>query len=134
MGKVSRTYRLSQETIDELDKLANDSGVTATEALTRAIHSAATVEYGCNTESEGAKDAETAREMQRMAERRADEMAAEVERLHAALERAQDTTKAAQVLQQQAEHRAAEAKAELAALPAPDSWKEKPLLDRIFKR
>lgn len=38
--KVKKTYRLEQETIDELEKLCSDSGKSATEVIEGAIHDA----------------------------------------------------------------------------------------------
>ena len=35
--KVKKTYRLEQETIDELEKLCSDSGKSATEVIEGAI-------------------------------------------------------------------------------------------------
>lgn len=127
MSKQSRTYRLTTETIAELDKLANESGISATEAVTRAIHAAARKEYDTNTYNTARKEADAAI-------KRADELAQELERTHAALERAQESLKAAQVLQQQASERAERAETELRALPDPDAWKAKSLLDRIMRR
>lgn len=36
--KVKKTYRLEQETIEELEKLCSDSGKSATEVIEGAIH------------------------------------------------------------------------------------------------
>lgn len=38
--KVKKTYRLEQETIEELEKLCSDSGKSATEVIEGAIHDA----------------------------------------------------------------------------------------------
>ena len=38
--KVKKTYRLEQETINELEKLCADSGKSATEVIEGAIHDA----------------------------------------------------------------------------------------------
>lgn len=38
--KIKKTYRLEQETIDELEKLCADNGRSATEVIEGAIHSA----------------------------------------------------------------------------------------------
>lgn len=127
MSKQSRTYRLTTETIAELDKLANESGISATEAVTRAIHAAARKEYDSNTYNTARKEADAAI-------KRANELAQELDRTHAALERAQESLKAAQVLQQQASERAERAETELRALPDPNEWKQKSLFDRIMRR
>ncbi len=38
MGKRARTYRLSEETLRELQEIAQTLGVSETEAISRAIH------------------------------------------------------------------------------------------------
>ena len=38
--KVKKTYRLEQETVNELEKLCSESGKTATEVIEGAIHDA----------------------------------------------------------------------------------------------
>lgn len=127
MNKVSRTYRLTQDTVDELEKLANDAGTTVTDAITRAIHAAANMKYDKNTLDAARKEAESA-------VARADELSRELDRTHDALTRAQESLQAAQVMQQQAVERADKAEQELRALPDPDAWKSKSLLDRIMRR
>jgi len=39
MGKIARTYRLSEETLQELREIAQTLGISETEAVSRAIHS-----------------------------------------------------------------------------------------------
>ncbi len=39
MGKIARTYRLSEETLQELREIAQILGISETEAVSRAIHS-----------------------------------------------------------------------------------------------
>ncbi len=39
MGKTARTYRLSEDILDELREIAQTLGISETEAVSRAIHS-----------------------------------------------------------------------------------------------
>ena len=80
--KVKKTYRLEQETIDELEKLCSDSGKSATEVIEGAIHDAIRLpdtERAALTDQLAVKD---------------DQIAS----LGRALEAAQETAKAAQAL------------------------------------
>lgn len=99
MVKAKRTYRLEQETLDRLADIAEAEGVTATEALERAIRA-----YG--TEPDGSHTQEAARD------KAVDALSEELTRLHSqlyakdrqidrltdALADAQATAKAAQAL------------------------------------
>ena len=38
MGKIARTYRLSEEVLEELREIARTLGISETEAVSRAIH------------------------------------------------------------------------------------------------
>lgn len=100
MTKAKRTYRLEQETLDKLAELAEKEGITATEALERAVLAYGSVPDGSHTPQDGESRAVEA-------------LSAELERLHSqletkdrqietlgdALKAAQDTAKAAQALQ-----------------------------------
>ena len=82
--KVKKTYRLEQETIDELEKLCSDSGKSATEVIEGAIHDAIRLP---DTERAGEGWAQTVAAL-------TDQLAS----LGRALEAAQETAKAAQAL------------------------------------
>lgn len=107
MTKAKRTYRLEQETIDKLAQLAESEGITATEALERAVLAYGTEPDTSHTEpdaSHTAMDGDS---------RAVEALSAELERLHDqldvkdaqiqtlgnALADAQATAKAAQALQ-----------------------------------
>lgn len=89
--KVKKTYRLEQETIDELEKLCSDSGKSATEVIEDAVHDAIRVPYAERAGDDGS-DAMAAL---------TDQLAVkddQIASLGRALEAAQETAKAAQAL------------------------------------
>lgn len=89
--KVKKTYRLEQETIDELEKLCFDSGKSATEVIEDAVHDAIRVPYAERAGDDGS-DAMAALVGQLAVK---DDQIASLGR---ALEAAQETAKAAQAL------------------------------------
>ena len=106
MTKAKRTYRLEQETLDRLAEIAEAEGVTATEALERAIRAYGTEPDASHTESH------TGQTFSDAGSPAVEALAAELERLHGqldvkdaqietlgkALADAQATAKAAQAL------------------------------------
>lgn len=89
--KVKKTYRLEQETIEELEKLCSDSGKSATEVIEGAIHDAIHVP---DVERIGDGWAQTAAALTDQLAVKDDQIAS----LGRALEAAQETAKAAQAL------------------------------------
>ena len=89
--KVKKTYRLEQETIDELEKLCSDSGKSATEVIEGAIHDAIRLP---DTERAGEGWAQTVTALTEQLAVKDDQIAS----LGRALEAAQETAKAAQAL------------------------------------
>lgn len=89
--KVKKTYRLEQETIDELEKLCSDSGKSATEVIEGAIHDAIRLP---DTERAGEGWAQTVAALTDQLAVKDDQIAS----LGRALEAAQETAKAAQAL------------------------------------
>lgn len=89
--KIKKTYRLEQETIDELEKLCERSGKTATEAIEDAIHDAIRVP---DVERAGDGWAQTVSALTEQLAVKDDQIAS----LGRALEAAQETAKAAQAL------------------------------------
>ena len=87
--KVKKTYRLEQETIDELEKLCSDSGKSATEVIEGAIHDAIRLP---DTERAGEGWAQTVTALTEQLAVKDDQIAS----LGRALEAAQETAKAAQ--------------------------------------
>lgn len=77
MGKVKKTYRLEQNTIDYLASLASDAGLTVTEALERAILAYGTEPDGSHTDGQAVSGSDSAA---------VDALAAELERLHGQLD------------------------------------------------
>ena len=90
--KVKKTYRLEQETIEELEKLCSDSGKSATEVIEGAIHDAIHVP---DVERIGDGWAQTVAALTDQLAVKDDQIAS----LGRALEAAQETAKAAQALQ-----------------------------------
>lgn len=76
MTKAKRTYRLEQETLDKLAEIAEAEGVTATEALERAIRAYGRVPDASHTDGHTVSEADSAA---------VDALAAELERLHGQL-------------------------------------------------
>lgn len=103
MTKAKRTYRLEQETLDRLAGIAEAEGVTATEALERAILAYGTEPDASHTESQTLSDAGSpavealAAELERL-HGQIDVKDAQIEKLGEALADAQATAKAAQAL------------------------------------
>lgn len=103
MTKAKRTYRLEQETLDRLAGIAEAEGITATEALERAILAYGTEPDASHTESQTLSDAGSpavealAAELERL-HGQLDVKDAQIEKLGEALADAQDTAKAAQAL------------------------------------
>lgn len=103
MTKAKRTYRLEQETLDRLAGIAEAEGVTATEALERAILAYGTEPDASHTESQTLSDAGSpavealAAELERL-HGQLDVKDAQIEKLGEALADAQATAKAAQAL------------------------------------
>ena len=89
--KVKKTYRLEQETIDELEKLCSDSGKSATEVIEGAIHDAIRLP---DTERAGEGWAQTVTALTEQLAVKDDQIAS----LGRALEAAQEPAKAAQAL------------------------------------
>ncbi|MDB1797471.1 ribbon-helix-helix protein, CopG family, partial [Eggerthella lenta] len=89
--KVKKTYRLEQETIEELEKLCSDSGKSATEVIEGAIHDAIHVP---DVERIGDGWAQTVAALTDQLAVKDDQIAS----LGRALEAAQETAKAAQAL------------------------------------
>ena len=77
MTKAKRTYRLEQDTLDRLAGIAEAEGITATEALERAIRSYGTEPDASHTESQTFSDAGSPA---------VEALAAELERLHGQLD------------------------------------------------
>ena len=124
MAKVAKTFRLEQKTVDLLVEICSQTGHSATSVVEEAIELYDTRNSAVNT-SEKALEVALAQ---------VDRLQEELERTHAALGKAQETAQAAQALQGAAEQRAAESERRALALPDPDEWKKKGLLDRILKR
>lgn len=103
MTKAKRTYRLEQETLDRLAGIAEAEGITATEALERAILAYGTEPDASHTESQTLSDAGSpavealAAELERL-HGQLDVKDAQIEKLGEALADAQATAKAAQAL------------------------------------
>lgn len=103
MTKAKRTYRLEQETLDRLAGIAEAEGITATEALERAILAYGTEPDASHTESQTLSDAGSpavealAAELERL-HGQLDVKDAQIETLGEALADAQATAKAAQAL------------------------------------
>ena len=89
--KVKKTYRLEQETINELEKLCADSGKSATEVIEGAIHDAIRLS---DTERAGEGWAQTVAALTEQLAVKDGQIAS----LGRALEAAQETAKAAQAL------------------------------------
>lgn len=89
--KVKKTYRLEQETINELEKLCADSGKSATEVIEGAIHDAIRLP---DTERAGEGWAQTVAALTEQLAVKDGQIAS----LGRALEAAQETAKAAQAL------------------------------------
>lgn len=99
MGKVKKTYRLEQNTIDYLVSLASDAGLTVTEALERAILAYGSEPDVCHTQ-EAARDKAVdvlSEELTRL-HSQLDAKDRQIDRLTDALADAQATAKAAQAL------------------------------------
>ena len=77
MGKVKKTYRLEQNTIDYLVSLARDAGLTVTEALEHAIRAYGTEPDGSHTDGQAVSGSDSAA---------VEALAAELERLHGQLD------------------------------------------------
>lgn len=103
MTKAKRTYRLEQETLDRLAGIAEAEGITATEALERAILAYGTEPDTSHTESQTLSDAGSpavealAAELERL-HGQLDVKDAQIETLGKALADAQATAKGAQAL------------------------------------
>lgn len=89
--KVKKTYRLEQETVNELEKLCSESGKTATEVIEGAIHDAI---HGPYAERAGDGWAQTVVALTEQLAVKDGQIAS----LGRALEAAQETAKAAQAL------------------------------------
>lgn len=77
MGKVKKTYRLEQNTIDYLASLASDAGLTVTEALERAILAYGSEPDGSHTHGQAVSGSDSAA---------VEALSAELERLHGQLD------------------------------------------------
>ena len=99
MSKAKRTYRLEQETLDRLAEIAEAEGVTATEALERAIRAYGMVPDRSHTVLEADSSAvdALAAELERL-HGQLDVKDAQIEKLGEALADAQATAKGAQAL------------------------------------
>lgn len=89
--KVKKTYRLEQETIDELEKLCSDSGKSATEIIENTIHNAIRLP---DTKRAGEGWAQTVTALTEQLAVKDDQIAS----LGRTLEATQETAKAAQAL------------------------------------
>lgn len=127
--RKSRSFRLSVATIAEIEAIAEREGMTATAVVSEAVHR---MHDGADTEA-SARLADAKKEAERLAAALA--RAQETTKVAQETARAaQETAKAAQALHAQAEKRIADAEERVRALPGPDDWKDKSLLDRILKR
>lgn len=103
MSKAKRTYRLEQEALDKLAEIAEAEGVTATEALERAIRAYGMVPDRSHTDGHTVSEADSAAvealasELERL-HGQLDVKDAQIETLGKALADAQATAKAAQAL------------------------------------
>lgn len=103
MSKAKRTYRLEQETLDKLAEIAEAEGVTATEALERAIRAYGMVPDTSHTDGHTVSEADSAAvealaaELERL-HGQLDVKDAQIEKLGEALADAQATAKGAQAL------------------------------------
>ena len=99
--KVKKTFRLEEELVSELDKLAKERGVSQTAALEAAIHSAIhapyTEPYTCQTSGEEKNATQTAPEVEALI-RQLDVKDQQIRDLSSALVAAQETVKRAQYL------------------------------------
>ena len=99
--KVKKTFRIEEELVSELDKLAKERGISQTEALEAAIHGAIhvpyTEPYTCHTPVDKEKDTETSPEIKALI-KQLDVKDQQIESLSSALVSAQETAKAAQAL------------------------------------
>lgn len=91
--KVKRTYRLEEETVSELKRIAESEDVTATEALERAVHA-----YGRAPDAEPYAGGVDEHLMCDVLVAQLSVKDAQIETLGRALEAAQETAKAAQAL------------------------------------
>lgn len=103
MVKAKRTYRLEKETLDRLADIAEAEGVTATEALERAIRAYGTEPDGSHMDGQTLSEADgkavdaLAAELERLGEQ-LDRKDRQIEQLGDALADAQATAKGAQAL------------------------------------
>ena len=93
MPKLKRTYRIEQETADKLSVIASELGVTATDALEKAIRAYDAEPYESHTAINEHSEALDVLQGQLVAKDK------QIKALSAALVSAQDTAKAAQALQ-----------------------------------
>jgi transposase len=103
MTKAKRTYRLEQETLDRLAGIAEAEGITATEALERAILAYGSEPDASHTDGQTLSEADAkavdalAAELERLGEQ-LDRKDRQIEQLGDALADAQATAKGAQAL------------------------------------
>lgn len=99
MSKVKKSYRIEQETADKLAEIAKSKGVTATEALERAIQAYGTEPHNSHTVSDADSPAIEAlsHELEKL-HSQLDVKDRQIEQLGQALSDAQATAKAAQAL------------------------------------
>lgn len=99
--KVKKTYRLEQDTVSELERIAETEGVTATEALERAVAT-----YGRVPDAEPYADGAVESPLVDAVVAQLAVKDAQIEALGRALEAAQETAKAAQALHAMGQRRA----------------------------
>ena len=99
--KVKKTYRLEQDTVSELERIAETEGVTATEALERAVAA-----YGMVPDAEPYADGAGESPLVDAVVAQLAVKDAQIAALGRALEAAQETAKAAQALHAMGQRRA----------------------------
>ena len=99
--KVKKTYRLEQDTVSELERIAETEGVTATEALERAVAT-----YGRVPDAKPYADGAGESPLVDAVVAQLAVKDAQIEALGRALEAAQETAKAAQALHSMGQRRA----------------------------
>ena len=127
MAKVSRTYRIEQETADRIAEISESEGKTATEVVEAAIHAYFSEKYAGNTanQAESANPAALAALVEQLAVKDA-QLARKDEQISKLMETVAESTKAVQGAQA-LHHETAQT---LAIEPAP----KKGVFARLFGR
>ena len=99
--KIKKTFRIEEELVSELDRLAKELGISQTDAIESAIRSAIHVPDACHTQchtsSEEENPQKTAPEIDALI-KQLEVKDKQIETLSTALVSAQETAKAAQAL------------------------------------